>query len=182
MKQTTVYLKEGTMATLRELAKRQGLTVSRGPGAGQLGNVSALLDKIAEESTMAKNLYEQAKERVMFDNTLAPFADFILADYPEGDEHWIWVRDASTEEIMDWVDASGIYETPASMDRTQQVGWLRHIAGEIVNDMVAGDYLISGIEAVAYWESNQPTDEMPEWFDDHDRALLAKMVENILAQ
>ena len=51
------------------------------------------------------SLYDQAHERVENDPELAPIADFILADWPEGDEHWQWVITADTQEIIDWAEA-----------------------------------------------------------------------------
>lgn len=49
------------------------------------------------------NLYEQAEERVNSDPLLKPHAEFILADWPEGDEHWNWIINATIEEILDWI-------------------------------------------------------------------------------
>lgn len=46
---------------------------------------------------------EQAKTKVMNDERLKPYADFILADWPEGTEHWIWVLLSDDDEILDWV-------------------------------------------------------------------------------
>jgi hypothetical protein len=51
-------------------------------------------------------LYNQAKNRVMINSTLASHADFILADWPEGDEHWRWVISAPIDEILDWVKSN----------------------------------------------------------------------------
>jgi hypothetical protein len=54
---------------------------------------------------MTTQFYAQAEARVIASEKLAPHAEFILADWPEGDEHFIWVRDASEQEILDWVEA-----------------------------------------------------------------------------
>lgn len=55
------------------------------------------------------NLYAKAKRRVENDKRLAPHADFILADWPEGDEHWRWVIKAPVDEILDWVEHCQLY-------------------------------------------------------------------------
>jgi hypothetical protein len=54
---------------------------------------------------MDTNLFEQAKNRVENSEKLAPHADFILADWNEGDEHLNWVITADEQEILDWVEA-----------------------------------------------------------------------------
>ncbi len=65
-------------------------------------------------------------------------------------------------------------------NRAQQVGWLREIAGEIANEY--RDWTGETPEtAVRWWESNQMHEDMPEWYDDHDRNLLAQMVTQIMA-
>jgi hypothetical protein len=47
-------------------------------------------------------LYERAERRVERSPKLRVRRDFILADWPEGDEHLRWVISASVEEILDW--------------------------------------------------------------------------------
>ena len=49
--------------------------------------------------------YDRAKTRVEDSAVLRPHADSILADWPEGDEHWQWVCTAPESEIVDWVEA-----------------------------------------------------------------------------
>lgn len=49
-------------------------------------------------------LYQQAKARVETSEALAPHAEFILADWDEGEEHLQWVLDATEAEILDWVE------------------------------------------------------------------------------
>lgn len=46
--------------------------------------------------------YRLAKIRVEADDELATFADIILDDWPEGDEHWQWVTGADKYQIIDW--------------------------------------------------------------------------------
>ena len=50
--------------------------------------------------------YAQAKVRVQDTPALAEHADFILADWPEGDDHWQWVATAPVAEVVDWAEAS----------------------------------------------------------------------------
>jgi hypothetical protein len=52
------------------------------------------------------SLFEKAKEKVMASKILRKFAQFILADWAEGDEHWRWVIDADENEIVDWAEAT----------------------------------------------------------------------------
>ncbi len=62
--------------------------------------------------------FDTARERVRNTPELAPgdtitittfdgerYEAFILADWPEGDDHWRWVIDAPVEEIASWVEA-----------------------------------------------------------------------------
>ena len=49
--------------------------------------------------------FEAARTRVQDTPELAAHADFILADWPEGDEHWRWVASAPAVEIVDWAEA-----------------------------------------------------------------------------
>jgi len=49
--------------------------------------------------------YDRAANKVAGDPDLAAHSDFILADWPEGDEHWTWVIKASKREILEWVEA-----------------------------------------------------------------------------
>jgi hypothetical protein len=52
-----------------------------------------------------KTLFEQAKEKVENSPVLSEDADFILADWPEGEEHLRWVVEADESEILEWVEA-----------------------------------------------------------------------------
>jgi hypothetical protein len=49
--------------------------------------------------------YEQARRRVQDTPELAAHADFIMADWPEGDDHWQWVTTAPVAEIVEWAVA-----------------------------------------------------------------------------
>jgi len=54
---------------------------------------------------MMDNKFSKAESRVSETAELAEHADFILADWAEGDEHFEWVATAPVEEIVDWVEA-----------------------------------------------------------------------------
>ena len=47
--------------------------------------------------------YAEAKQKVESSVKLAPHADFILADWDEGDEHLRWVCTADEKTILDWI-------------------------------------------------------------------------------
>lgn len=50
-------------------------------------------------------LFELAKSKVEASDALRKFADKILADWREGDEHWRWVLEASEDQILAWTVA-----------------------------------------------------------------------------
>ena len=50
-------------------------------------------------------LYALARDRVQNSDALAAHEDFILTDWPEGDDHWRWVITATESEIVDWAVA-----------------------------------------------------------------------------
>jgi len=50
-------------------------------------------------------VYEQARRRVQDTPQLAEHEAFILADWPEGDDHWRWVATAPMAEVVDWAQA-----------------------------------------------------------------------------
>ena len=51
-------------------------------------------------------LYREARSRVEADEQMAHYAETILADYPEGDDHWLWVINADRAEVLEWAKAS----------------------------------------------------------------------------
>ena len=72
--------------------------------ANHLIRLAALLD-IDLNELKEQVMFEEAKARVEDSARLAPHADFILADWPEGEEHWEWVALALETEILDWVES-----------------------------------------------------------------------------
>jgi hypothetical protein len=63
----------------------------------------------SKEEIMATqpSVYEKARDRVMYHDMLEPYADTILYDWPEGDEHWEWVYTVPASEIVDWAETVG---------------------------------------------------------------------------
>ncbi len=51
-----------------------------------------------------RTLREQAQARVDSTPELARYEDTIMYDWPQGDEHWQWVCQASVAEIVDWAE------------------------------------------------------------------------------
>ncbi len=72
--------------------------------AKHLIELAALLD-IALDELKEGVMFEKAKVRVEDSPKLTVHVDFILADWPEGDEHWRWVITAPEKDILDWVEA-----------------------------------------------------------------------------
>lgn len=50
------------------------------------------------------SLYDQANQRVQDTPELASHYNVIMADWPEGDEHYRWVCTAPIAEIVDWAE------------------------------------------------------------------------------
>lgn len=51
------------------------------------------------------SLYDRALVRVRKSRQLSQYESFIMADWPEGDNHWRWILTASVREIVDWAVA-----------------------------------------------------------------------------
>ena len=51
------------------------------------------------------SLREQAAARVDASPALSAHREFIMADWPEGREHWRWVLTAPVREIIEWAEA-----------------------------------------------------------------------------
>ena len=49
-----------------------------------------------------KTLFEKAEERVNHIQQLYEYYDIILNDWPEGDEHWLWVIESPVADIVEW--------------------------------------------------------------------------------
>jgi len=68
------------------------------------------------------------------------------------------------------------------MDRVEQVGLLREWAGNMVDMRQPGD-TSTAQETVNFWlDETVDFDPLPSWFDDHDRALLVRFVDELLAE
>ena len=57
------------------------------------------ISQYASENT----LYAKARSRVENSPALSRHADYILADWPEGDEHLRWIISASVHDILEWI-------------------------------------------------------------------------------
>jgi hypothetical protein len=51
---------------------------------------------------MEKTPREKAQDRVREWNQLQAYEPEIMYDWPEGDEHWLWVCTAPVQEIVEW--------------------------------------------------------------------------------
>jgi hypothetical protein len=49
-------------------------------------------------------LRQQAEKRVDASQKLLPHKSIIMHDWPEGDEHWRWVKTAPISEIVSWAE------------------------------------------------------------------------------
>jgi hypothetical protein len=47
--------------------------------------------------------YDRAVERINQTAALQPYREHLLADWPEGKEHYLWVAEAPIGEILSWV-------------------------------------------------------------------------------
>lgn len=52
-----------------------------------------------------ESLHDRALSRVRRSPQLSQYEQFIMADWPAGDEHLRWVLTASVREIVDWAIA-----------------------------------------------------------------------------
>lgn len=50
----------------------------------------------------SQDLFHLARERVLASPRLAPYAEVILADWPEAESHMQWVIAASEDDIIAW--------------------------------------------------------------------------------
>ena len=66
-------------------------------------DVQAILDAAGIPGEVTP--YDKAAARVDASPALAAHRAFIMADWPEGDDHWRWVATATEREILSWVEA-----------------------------------------------------------------------------
>lgn len=90
-------------------------TADDGPQAGPV-----LVSESSLRPLTPRESYEAARSRVANDEQLAPFAEFILADWPEGEDHWEWVATAPIAEIIEWVAAAYVEDDPDQEFRDNQ--------------------------------------------------------------
>ena len=116
---TSIQLPEVTRRQIHALAVIWGITDQ--PYEAKSRYVTAVIQRVMAERLEKENakvkfihnpnklkgviMYEKAKARVEDSPKLSVHADFILADWSEGNDHWEWVVTASEKEILDWVEA-----------------------------------------------------------------------------
>lgn len=97
--------------------------------------------------------YDRAVYRVRHDEQLAKFESYILADWPEGEEHFRWVATATKRELLSWIRA-GI-DNPADVEplrdrvirlrvtdtEKQAITTAAQSAGQTISDYIRGKVL-----------------------------------------
>jgi hypothetical protein len=61
--------------------------------------------KTEDAMVTTRQLFSEAEDRVTGSDALRQYADFILADWPDGADHWGWVATAPEQEIIEWCEA-----------------------------------------------------------------------------
>jgi hypothetical protein len=56
----------------------------------------------------SQDLFRQAQERVLASPQLKPYAEVLLADWPEAETHWQWVLTASEDELVAWAQEADV--------------------------------------------------------------------------
>lgn len=65
----------------------------------------SITEGIRTMTTGLHPLYIAAEQRVLNDVELYDHRDTILYAWPNAEEHWQWVIDATIQEIIDWAEA-----------------------------------------------------------------------------
>ena len=67
--------------------------------------ITVAIDRMYREETMTTetSAYDRAVARVDATPELAPYRDLLVEyDWPEGDEHYLWVATTPVAELVDW--------------------------------------------------------------------------------
>jgi len=67
-------------------------------------SIQSVYDREEINMNAPKTPYDRAEERVNQSPALSKHAETILHDWPEGDEHWKWVKNAPVGEIVSWAE------------------------------------------------------------------------------
>lgn len=62
-------------------------------------------NKSAAKQLPPLTLRARAERRVIDTPELSAHKEFIMTDWPEGREHWMWVMSAPVAEIVEWAEA-----------------------------------------------------------------------------
>lgn len=179
-----------TTINIRLNPRREGQIAEIEAATGAVGFTSAVDYALATSVAALRkgdykmcSLYTQAKFRVDHSDILAPHSDFILADWPEGNEHWRWVLEASEEEILNWVEA-GSHNPLETDDRVKQVNIINQVALDLTSGKATvtdynGDVQAFINDCVDFW--NVESEDKPSWWDEHDDSLLEDRIKEILS-
>ena len=67
-------------------------------------------------------------------------------------------------------------------DRVQQVNWIRQYASDLVDSQPPECTAEEIVEYALNDVDRDPRDELPSWFDTHDRSLLLRFVKEEMAR
>lgn len=107
--------------------------------AATLGHKGGLSTSPAKQNASRANgrlggrpsLREKAEQRVNASPELKPHHDTIMYDWPEGNEHWRWVCNATISEIVDWAQSVQLF--PAQDNAWQEASELERTEFEKEN-------------------------------------------------
>jgi len=95
-KQISIRLDQVTTDQIKDLKRWNNST--------QTGIIARAVERYHRERMETMTDYNRASSRVENTPELVAHAETILADWPEGDEHWQWVITAPVAEIVDWAE------------------------------------------------------------------------------
>lgn len=90
------------------------MTSKLSTAAAAMGRIGGAAKSDAKRAASAANgalggrpsLRMLAERRVDASPSLSQHKKFIMADWPEGNEHWRWVINAPIREILDWCETT----------------------------------------------------------------------------
>ena len=131
--------------------------------------------------------YEKAEQRVNASKDLSKHKNFILYDWPEGDQHWEWVITAPTNEITDWVESCLKHVDTETNNQSPSEGImdinLYELHGDDLIERVE-EFCGMGIEEIKTQWNGKPTKEilsdMNEMWPQDDCQSLADAVSGLV--